>query len=70
MSPATKLFDTEVSVREGIVLALKDAGIDTVFGLPGGHTSVMGKAVCPAQRAPSTRRMRSTAEHKCRFIRA
>jgi acetolactate synthase-1/2/3 large subunit len=45
MSSATKLFDTDVPVREGIVMALKDAGIDTVFGLPGGHTSVIFDAL-------------------------
>ena len=45
MSAATKLFHSDVSVREGIVLALKDAGIDTVFGLPGGHTSMIFDAL-------------------------
>jgi acetolactate synthase-1/2/3 large subunit len=45
MNSAKKLLETEVSVRQGIVLALEDAGIDTVFGIPGGHTSAIFDAL-------------------------
>jgi len=32
------LIDEEVSVREALVRALEDAGIDMIFGMPGGYT--------------------------------
>ncbi|MCU1412404.1 MAG: hypothetical protein JWR04_3111 [Rhodoglobus sp.] len=36
--PATPFTDTPIHVTEGIVRALKEAGVDTVFGLSGGDT--------------------------------
>jgi acetolactate synthase-1/2/3 large subunit len=36
--PTSPLVDSEVHVTEAIIQALKDAGVDTVFGLSGGNT--------------------------------
>lgn len=35
----------EITVREAIVRALEDAGIDMVFGMPGGHTGALYDAL-------------------------
>lgn len=45
MNRARKLLQADVSVREAIVMALQDAGIDTVFGIPGGHTGAIFDAL-------------------------
>ena len=33
-----RLFDEEVEVTDAVIRVLEEAGIDTVFGIPGGYT--------------------------------
>src|SRR5919197_4322011 len=42
---ATRLLDTQVSVPEAIVRVLEQAGIEFVFGMPGGRTGAIFNAL-------------------------
>ena len=44
-SPAIPLLTEEVSVREALARVLEDAGIEFVFGMPGGHTGALFDAL-------------------------
>ena len=43
--PTKKLLQEEVSVPEAIVRVLEEAGIDMVFGMPGGNTLLIYDAL-------------------------
>ena len=48
-----KLLDREVSVPEAVVRVLEQAGIEYVFGMPGGGTGRIFGALYDRPRTPS-----------------
>lgn len=45
----SRLFDREVSAAHGVVQALKDAGVEVVFGIAGGHSGHIWAALADFQ---------------------